>query len=168
MSDIEAIEAELAAYTPTLQGGRRWGTAPRLIVLNKIDVPDARELAEIVRHELASAAGRCTRSRPVTRNGLRELTFAHGRAGARVPRRAAGRRADAHRDAAHRRSTTRGFTVEHPDGEGGFVVRGARPERWIRQTDFTNDEAVGYLADRLARLGVEDELLKRVPSRAAR
>ena len=43
---------------------------------------------------------------------------------------------------------------------GGFVVRGARPERWIAQTDFTNDEAVGYLGDRLARLGVEDELLK--------
>jgi GTP-binding protein len=47
-----------------------------------------------------------------------------------------------------------------PDGEGGFVVRGHRPERWIVQTDFTNDEAVGYLGDRLARLGVEDELLK--------
>ena len=52
-----------------------------------------------------------------------------------------------------------GFTVT-PDGEGGFVVRGRRPERWIGQTDFTNDEAVGYLGDRLARLGVEDELLQ--------
>ncbi len=40
------------------------------------------------------------------------------------------------------------------------MVRGARPERWVRQTDFDNDEAVGYLADRLARLGVEDELAK--------
>jgi GTP-binding protein len=52
-----------------------------------------------------------------------------------------------------------GFTVE-PDPElpGGFVVRGARPERWIRQTAFDNDEAVGYLADRLARLGVEEAL----------
>jgi GTP-binding protein len=52
-----------------------------------------------------------------------------------------------------------GFTVE-PDPElpGGFVVRGTRPERWVRQTAFDNDEAVGYLADRLARLGVEDAL----------
>ena len=41
----------------------------------------------------------------------------------------------------------------------GYVVRGSLPERWVRQTDFANDEAVGYLADRLARLGVEDELL---------
>ena len=52
-----------------------------------------------------------------------------------------------------------GFTVKS-DGEDGFVVLGVRPERWVRQTDFTNDEAVGYLGDRLARLGVEDELLK--------
>jgi GTPase len=39
-------------------------------------------------------------------------------------------------------------------------VRGVRPERWVRQTDFTNDEAVGYLADRLNRLGVEEELAR--------
>ncbi len=52
-----------------------------------------------------------------------------------------------------------GFTVES-DGDGGFEVHGVRPERWVAQTDFTNDEAVGYLGDRLARLGVEDELLK--------
>ena len=52
-----------------------------------------------------------------------------------------------------------GFTVA-PDPElpGGFIVRGARPERWIRQTNFDNDEAVGYLGDRLARLGVEEAL----------
>jgi len=34
------------------------------------------------------------------------------------------------------------------------------PERWILQTNFDNDEAVGYLADRLARLGVEEKLAK--------
>ena len=36
---------------------------------------------------------------------------------------------------------------------------GEKPERWVRQTDFSNDEAVGFLADRLNRLGVEDRLL---------
>jgi GTP-binding protein len=55
-----------------------------------------------------------------------------------------------------------GFTVEaDPVHAGGFIVRGTRPERWVSQTDFVNDEAVGYLGDRLARLGVEDELIKR-------
>jgi GTP-binding protein len=47
-----------------------------------------------------------------------------------------------------------------PEEPGGFIVRGTRPERWVRQTQFDNDEAVGYLADRLARLGVEDELVR--------
>jgi GTP-binding protein len=51
--------------------------------------------------------------------------------------------------------------VRMGDGAGGFVwrVRGVRPERWTEQTDFQNSEAVGYLSDRLNRLGVEDELL---------
>ena len=53
-----------------------------------------------------------------------------------------------------------GFTVVPREADGGFRVRGERPERWVRQTDFSNDEAVGYLADRLARLGVEDALVR--------
>ena len=43
-------------------------------------------------------------------------------------------------------------------GQDLFQVRGRRPERWILQTDFANDEAVGYLADRLSLAGVEDLL----------
>jgi GTP-binding protein len=41
-----------------------------------------------------------------------------------------------------------------------WQVRGAKPERWVRQTDFSNAEAVGYLADRLNRIGIEDRLLE--------
>ena len=43
-------------------------------------------------------------------------------------------------------------------GDNRFLVRGEKPRRWILQTDFSNDEAVGYLADRLARLGIEEAL----------
>jgi GTP-binding protein len=50
------------------------------------------------------------------------------------------------------------FTVKET-GEG-WRVRGEKPERWVRQTDFSNDEAVGFLADRLNRLGVERKLLE--------
>ena len=63
------------------------------------------------------------------------------------------------------RSQTYGeeFTIRavRVDGGGdGWRVRGEKPERWVRQTDFSNDEAVGFLADRLNRLGVEDKLLE--------
>jgi len=50
------------------------------------------------------------------------------------------------------------FTVRET-GEG-WRVRGEKPERWIRQTDFSNDEAVGFLSDRLNRLGVESRLVE--------
>ncbi|MGB0973072.1 MAG: Obg family GTPase CgtA, partial [Mycobacterium sp.] len=94
----------------------------------------------------------------VTRDGLRPLTFAlwelvsayRSAQPERVPRRPVIRPVAV---------DDSGFTVT-ADGGGGFVVRGARPQRWVAQTNFDNDEAVGYLGDRLARLGVEDKLLK--------
>jgi GTP-binding protein len=43
-------------------------------------------------------------------------------------------------------------------GDDSFLIMGEKPRRWVLQTDFSNDEAVGYLADRLARLGVEEAL----------
>ncbi|MGN6781039.1 MAG: Obg family GTPase CgtA, partial [Marmoricola sp.] len=50
--------------------------------------------------------------------------------------------------------------VDPATGSGpAWRVSGEKPERWVRQTDFSNDEAVGFLADRLNRLGVEDRLL---------
>lgn len=55
----------------------------------------------------------------------------------------------------------RDFVVEaDPQVEDGFIIRGEKPERWIRQTDFENDEAIGFLGDRLAKLGVEEALFK--------
>lgn len=163
ISDIEALEAELAAYTPTLQGDSTLGdlaSRPRAVVLNKIDVPDARELADFVREEVQSKFGwPVYEISTVSRDGLRPLIFALWEM-VKAYR-------DAQPEVVPRRPVIRpiavdesGFTVE-TDGYGGFIVRGTRPERWIAQTNFDNDEAVGYLGDRLARLGVEDALWKK-------
>jgi GTPase len=157
VSDVQALEDELARYTPALGG--ELADRPRLIALNKADVPDARELAEMVTPELAERYGWPVLTiSTATREGLRELTFAMAE------------EVRKHRESQPPVEATRivirpkavddsGFTIE-PDPElpGGYIVRGERPERWIRQTDFENDEAVGYLADRLARLGVEEAL----------
>ncbi|WP_046318222.1 GTPase ObgE [Mycobacterium sp. UM_Kg1] len=162
LSDIEAIEAELAAYTPTMQGDSVLGDLidrPRAVVLNKIDVPEALEMAEFVRDDIVAERGwPVFMVSTVSRVGLRPLTFA-------LAEMVRDYRA-AQPEPVARRPVIRpvlagetGFSVE-PDGDGGFVVRGTRPERWVHQTNFDNDEAVGYLGDRLARLGVEEELLR--------
>jgi GTP-binding protein len=52
-----------------------------------------------------------------------------------------------------------GFDVS-ANSDGSFTVVGKKVERWVAQTDFSNKEAIGYLADRLARAGVEKELFK--------
>jgi GTP-binding protein len=50
--------------------------------------------------------------------------------------------------------------VEHRGDDVTYRVRGAKPERWVQQTDFNNDEAVGYLSDRLAKIDLDDHLYK--------
>ena len=158
VSDVDALERELALYTPSLGG--ELADRPRVVVLNKIDVTDGRDLAEMVRPEFEKRGLEVFEISAATREGLRELTFALARV------------VEAHRAAQPILEATRivlrpkavndsGFTVTaDPENEGAFIIRGERPERWVRQTAFENDEAVGYLGDRLARLGVEDALAR--------
>jgi GTPase len=159
ISDLDTIEAELAAYEDmvgTGLAGTRLADRPRLVALNKVDVPEARELADLVKAELAARGLAVYEVSAATTEGLRELKFAM----ADVVARARAERPEPEpvrvviRPAAVKEP---GFeVVRTPDG--AYLIRGEKPVRWVRQTDFTNDEAVGYLADRLARLGVEQAL----------
>lgn len=164
VSDIEALETELAHYAEALGTsalGERIDQRPRLVALNKIDVPDAADLVDMVRDDLTERFGWPVYAiSTASRAGLRELSFAMAERVAAA--RAARPEAEPSRIVLRPRAVDdTGFTITpDPELDGGFIVRGERPERWIRQTAFENDEAVGYLADRLARLGVEEALAK--------
>jgi GTP-binding protein len=148
LSDLDVIEGELQAYGGLVD-------RPRLVALNKVDIPDARDLADLVRPELQARGYRVYEVSAASREGLRPLIFAMGQ----LVMQARAQQESAIPTRVVIRPTPvddAGFTVRQ-EAEG-FRVLGARPERWVRQTDFSNDEAVGYLADRLARLGVEEEL----------
>jgi GTP-binding protein len=149
LTDLDVIEAELEQYRTSLSG------RPRLVVLNKVDVPDGAELAQLVRPELEARGLQVHEVSAATRSGLRELSFALGRLVAQD--RAARPVEEATRIVLRPTAVDEvAFTIG--TDEEGYVVRGSKPERWVLQTDFNNDEAVGYLADRLARLGVEKAL----------
>lgn len=148
IDDLDVIEAELAQY-----GGL--ADRPRLVALNKIDVPDGRVLADLVRPILEERGYPVYEISAATHEGLRPLSFAMAE---QVLQARAVMPAEETRIVLTPKPVDEsGFTVTAE--EDGFRVRGTRPERWVRQTDFSNDEAVGYLADRLARLGVEDRLI---------
>ncbi|MCT9087643.1 GTPase ObgE [Streptomyces sp. ASQP_92] len=152
VSDLDMIEEELKQY-----GGL--DDRPRLVVLNKIDIPDGQELAEMIRPDLEARGYQVFEVSAVARTGLKELSFAL--AGIVAQARAAKPKQESTRIVIRPRAVDdAGFTVVFDEANEVYRVRGEKPERWIRQTDFNNDEAVGYLADRLNRLGVEEALMK--------
>jgi len=157
LSDLDVIEAELKAYSDAT--GSDLLDRPRLVALNKTDVPDAKEIAGFVREELEARGLDVFDVSAASHAGLRELSFAMAEIVA--SRRAATPVAEVTRIVLRPKAEAgvgREFTITQVNDQ--WVVRGEKPKRWVRQTDFSNDEAVGFLADRLNRLGVEDELLK--------
>jgi GTPase len=154
VADLDVIEHELAAYEAAT--GASLQDRPRIVAFNKVDVPAARKRAIGAADELAARGYPVCQVSAATREGLRELAFtvaaliAEARQALPPPQ--------------PTRLVIRPAPVAGPDfevvrsGENRFLIRGEKPRRWILQTDFSNDEAVGYLADRLARLGVEDAL----------
>ena len=151
LSDLDVIEGELSKY-----GGLEG--RPRLVVLNKVDVPDGRDLAEIVLPDLEARGLKVLMVSAASHEGLRELSFAMAEIVAAA--RAAKPVVEPTRIVLRPPAAAGGpeFTIKQT--ADGWRVRGEKPERWVRQTDFSNDEAVGFLADRLNRLGVEEQLLE--------
>ncbi|MFB9313534.1 GTPase ObgE [Nocardioides plantarum] len=151
VDDLDIIELELSRY-----GGLE--DRPRLVALNKVDVPDGRDISDMVIEELTARGLKVFPVSAASGEGTRALTFAMAEIvlAARV-------------EEAEEVATRIVLRPPSVDGAGDFTiaqesdgwrVRGAKPERWIRQTDFSNDEAVGFLADRLDRLGVERKLVE--------
>jgi GTP-binding protein len=150
VDDLDVIEQELARY-----GGLE--DRPRLVALNKVDVPDGRDISGMVVDELRDRGLRVFEISAMSGEGTRDLVYAM----AEIVLAARAEKATevAERIVLRPRGVdSESFTVRKTGA--GWRVRGVKPERWVRQTDFSNDEAVGFLADRLNRLGVESRLLE--------
>jgi GTPase len=154
VSDLDQIEAELASYEA--KSGVDLRDRPRIVAFNKIDVPAGRDQALQATPVLEARGYTVRLVSAATREGLRELAFtmaaviAEARAALPPPEPTR---------LVIRPAPVAGLEFEViRSGDNRFVIRGEKPRRWIQQTDFSNDEAVGYLADRLERLGVEAAL----------
>ena len=78
VDDLDVIENELARY-----GGLE--DRPRLVALNKIDVPDGRDIADMVVDDLRERGLRVFAVSAASGEGLRELTFAMAEIVRRAP-----------------------------------------------------------------------------------
>ena len=169
LSDIEALEHELDTYADALDMDSGLGDLrerPRLVVLNKMDIPEAKELAEFLRADIEEKFGwPVYMISTAIREGLDELKWAMWDIVKRTRKKRRTTPIDEPQvirpKALSRRGDDGGVeVVRDPMYPEGWLVTGEKVERWVRQTDFENDEAVGYLSDRLNKVGVEDMLRK--------
>ncbi len=151
IKDFEIIEEELKHY-----GGL--ADRPRIIALNKIDLPDGKAMADMVEGTLRERGYEVYQISAAAHIGLQELIYGM----ARVIQDFRKNKVEEEKTRIVLRPVAvndKGFTVT-ANADGSFTVLGEKPERFVRQTDFGNAEAIGYLADRLANLGVEKALFK--------
>ncbi|MDP8977515.1 MAG: GTPase ObgE, partial [Actinomycetota bacterium] len=146
--DLRVVLAELEAYQPELVA------RPALVWLNKVDA--GRDTAAAVRPDLEAAGWEVLEGSAVTGAGLEVLRRRLSELVARARLAAPARRAPDRPVLRPVAAEADDFDVARVDG--GFRVTGARVERWVHMTDLDNEEAVGYLQDRLRRAGVERAL----------
>ena len=143
LDEKETIERELAAWNPQLV------EKPRLLVLNKIDLPDARSSLEDLRARFPEIRAISA----ATGEGVQELVYAVARAieAAPLPEVVAAEPARIELSAAN------AFRIEREE-DGAFVISGERVERLAAMTNFDSDEALARFERALGKMGVEKRL----------
>lgn len=167
VDDIKALEKELAAYPSEMdqvEGYVPLGQRPRVIALNKMDIPDAKEMVQLVQQDLLAFGWPVFAISALSQAGLEALNFHLAKLvqQGRKQRAAEKLQRDTHRILRPKPLGGPQFEVR-PVKSGSdliYQVWGDKPIRWVAQTDFSNDEAVGFLSDRLNGLGVEEALGK--------
>jgi GTP-binding protein len=161
LRDLDIILNELKQYEVPA-GEVPLVERPQLIALNKVDLPDGRDMADFVKADLEARGYRVFLVSAASHEGLRELSFALAELvnEARKEREAIPAKPRITLMQQKRAEGSFKVTKEFDGMEHYFRIVGVKPERWVAQTNFGNEEAVGYLGDRLAKIGIEDALFK--------
>jgi GTP-binding protein len=141
--DKTTIESELEAWNPKLR------EKPTLLVLNKLDLPEARERLA----ELRSRFGKVEGISAATNEGVRELIYAVARTieHAPVPEVVAPERA------LIELTPVEAFVLRR-GADGAYELSGERIERLAQMTNFDSDESLMRFERALAKMGVDKRL----------
>ena len=142
LADRATIEHELRAWNAALLD------RPVIVVITKLDLPDARATFEALRERIDGLRGISA----ATGEGVRELIYATWETikSTPVP------------DIAQPEPAQIELTADEPFAiaidAGVYVVSGERVERLARMTNFDNDEALARFEQILAKMGVDKKL----------
>jgi GTP-binding protein len=142
LADKATIEAELRAWNEALLD------RPVIVVITKLDLPDARATFEALRDTIDGLRGISA----ATGEGVRELIYATWETIKSTPVPEVAQPEPAQIEL----TADEPFAIEMDDGV--YVVSGDRVERLARMTDFDNDEALARFEQILAKMGVDKKL----------
>ena len=158
LEDYRIINDELRRYASELSD------RPQIVVANKCDasgmterVQELKQLALADGHEFFAVSA-------LTGAGLQTLMLACGERVSELRRALAEEQAaapafDDEKWERERKARDKRFSVVQEE-PGAWRVSGTNVERMVVQTDWENEEAIIYLQHRMARMGVDDALIK--------
>jgi GTP-binding protein len=146
LEDLVAINQELAAFSSDL------AQKPQLVALNKIDMPEVRELWPEIRDALAERGYDSVAISALARENVRELLYRAAQMLAELPKVAPARELPIFR----LEENEEAFTIE--PAEDGWRVRGVNVERLAAMTIWNLDEAVRRFQRKLREMGITEAL----------
>lgn len=143
LHDKTTIESELRAWNPALL------ERPTLLVVSKLDLPDAQERLRELREQFPDARGISS----ATSEGVRELVYAIWQTIKESPP----PQIVVPPPALIELVPDEAFAIER-DADGAFVLSGPRIERLAAVTNFDSEEGLARFERALAKMGVEKKL----------
>ncbi len=143
LHDKETIERELGAWNPKLL------EKPSLLVVSKLDLPDAQERLRELREHFPAVRGISS----ATREGVQDLVYAIWQTIKDAPMPEVVTPPPAQIELVPRNA----FVITR-ESDGTFVIAGERVERLASMTNFDSDEALARFERALAKMGVEKKL----------
>jgi len=147
LKDLDDISEELRLFNPQL------ASKPQLVVLNKMDLPQAQELWPLVREEVERRGMAVCSISAATGSGVQEMLYRALQLLDSLPEEQL-----APEEIAVFRppEEDEGFTIAVE--EGGFRIRGKQVERLVARTDWRYEESIRRLHRALERMGVAKAL----------
>jgi len=153
LHDLDVLLAELEQHDPALLGRRQ------LVVINKVDLPDAVTMAQMVRPTLEERGYEVLEVSAVSGTGLETLRF---RLGQLVDELGPSLEVDPERDGEPVVLRPGGHAAPvriETEEDGAFRVVSDRIERWVDMLPVEEPGAAEYLQGRMRRAGVERALI---------
>ncbi|MDQ4077472.1 MAG: GTPase ObgE [Chloroflexota bacterium] len=148
IEDFETINAELASFN------ERLASRPQLVVITKMDLPDAQEQAPMIRAELEERGYEVMEISAVTQENIRPLKYRIAQMLAELPEpEPVVEEVRVYRPLEGRKQ----FSIQQEDEEI-WVVRGEEIERIINMVNWEQEEAIQRLQRQFRALGITDAL----------